>query len=449
MRVIADLHIHSKYSRATSKQMEPVVLAHWAEKKGINLIATGDFTHPRYLSELKSTLMEDGSGFLRLKNDESIDPKSKVKEAKSLHNSSKDFDLGFFNLDYSVETKFILSGEISCIYKEKGRTRRIHLLILVPDFKTADKIIATLEKYKCNLKSDGRPIVGLSAKKIAEICFEANEKTLVVPAHAWTPWFAIFGSKSGYDSMEECFEELTPKIFAIETGLSSDPAMNWRLSCLDKITFISNSDAHSPSNIGREANVFEFEKFNYAELYEALKYQDKKKFLYTIEFFPEEGKYHYDGHASCKFVCSSEESKKLNNNCPVCKKELVLGVDHRVNALADRTAGFVPDNKIPYKSLVPLQEIIAECLRKKKGGKGPNEYYETMIKRGVNEFNILLNLTREQIKNISDDRIAEAIVRVREGRIFSQPGYDGVYGVIHVFSEQEQKKMEPMQSKLF
>jgi uncharacterized protein (TIGR00375 family) len=434
MRIIADLHIHSKYSRATSKQMEPTTLALWARKKGINLIATGDFTHPRYLSELKSALIEDGSGFLEVKKSTSPVTSSPVTQSPGRPAS---------------ETKFVLSGEISCIYKDKEKTRRIHILILIPDFETADKIIATLEKYKCNLKSDGRPIIGLSAKKLAEICFAANEKTLVIPAHVWTPWFAVFGSKSGYDSLEECFEELTPKIFAIETGLSSDPAMNWRLSSLDNISLISNSDAHSPANLGREANVFDFKHFSYEELYETLKNKDKKKFLYTIEFFPEEGKYHYDGHATCKFVCSPSESVKMKNICPVCKKELVLGVDHRVVALADRVVGFIPENKISYKSLVPLQEIIAECLQRKRGGKGGNAYYETMIERGENEFNILLNLSREEIKTISDERIAEAIMRIRDRKVIPQPGYDGIYGIIRVFTEEEKKTMQPMQSKLF
>jgi len=420
MRVIADLHIHSKYSRATSKQMEPVTLDIWAKKKGIGLIATGDFTHPRYLAELKNDLVEDGSGFLTLGGT------GETRETSVTGGT----------------TKFVLSGEISCIYKDKDKTRRLHLVILIPDFATADKIIQTLEKYKCNLKSDGRPIIGLSAKKLAEICFEANEKTLVIPAHVWTPWFAVFGSKSGYDRLEECFEELTPKIYAIETGLSSDPAMNWRLSALDNLTLISNSDAHSPANIGREANVFDFEEFTYNELYETLKKKNRTKFLYTIEFFPEEGKYHYDGHASCKFVCPPEESKKLKNICPSCKKNLVLGVDHRVVDLADRDLGFIPDNSIPFKSLIPLQEIIAECLGKQKSSKCVGEFYENLIANGGSEFNILLDLSPEEIEKISNPLLAEAIRRMRNKKIMPKPGYDGIYGIIKVFNKDETDKIK-------
>ena len=428
MRVIADLHIHSKYSRATSPQMEVASLDYWAKRKGIDLIATGDFTHPLYLKELKEKLEEDGSGLLVLNNG---------KEAiKHISNKA------------TPQTKFILSGEISCIYKDKEKTRRLHLLILAPDFATVDKINAALEKRKCNLRSDGRPIIGLSAKQLAQICFEANEKTLVIPAHAWTPWFAIFGSKSGYDSMEECFEELTSNIYAIETGLSSDPAMNWRLSALDKITLISNSDAHSPANLGREANVFDLEKFTYNEIYEILKNKDKKKFLYTIEFFPQEGKYHFDGHRDCKFVCSPSESKKIKNICPVCKKELVLGVDHRVQQLADRELGVEPRNAIPYKNLVPLREIIAECLQKNKNAKLVGEWYEKMTERKT-EFEILLDLSRDEISAISNELVAEAIERVRAGRVEARPGYDGEFGVIKIFNEQKIKKLLPAQNKLF
>jgi len=410
--------------------MEPAVLELWARKKGIDLIATGDFTHPQYLAELKKHLAEDGSGFLCLRESERL----RDSEIERLRKR---------------EVRFVLSGEISCIYKHNDKTRRVHLLILIPDFETADKICADLNACGCNLKSDGRPIIGLSAKRLAQICFDANEKSMVIPAHAWTPWFSVFGSKSGYDSLEECFEELTPKIFALETGLSSDPAMNWRLSALDNITLISNSDAHSPANIGREANVFEFENFTYEELYQTLKNKDREKFLYTIEFFPQEGKYHFDGHKNCKFVCSPEESvSKYKNICPVCNKQLVLGVDHRVIELADRELGFVPENEIPYKSLVPLQEIIAECLQNGKNGKKVNLIYEKMLER-ANEFEILIDLTREQIKNISNELIAEAIMRMREGKVVALPGYDGEYGIVKIFSEDELKKITPQQKNLF
>jgi len=422
MQKIADLHIHSKYSRATSPQMNVEVLDLWARKKGIDILATGDFTHPAYLKELKENLVEDGSGLLTL--------------SKST------------NQPINQSTKFILSAEIACIYKDKDKVRRLHICLYAPDFVTVDKINAELEKRNCNLRSDGRPIIGMSAKDLAKICFDANEKTLVVPAHAWTPWFAIFGSKSGYDCMEDCFEELTPKIYAIETGLSSDPEMNWRLSALDDIMLISNSDAHSPKNLGREANVFDLEEVTYDEIYNIFKNKDRKKFLYTIEFYPQEGMYHFDGHRDCKFSCSPQESKEMHKSiCPVCKKPLVLGVDHRVEELADRELGFKPENAVPYKSLVPLQEIIAECMQRGKSTKGVQTLYEEMLEKGKTEFNILLNLNRKEIADISNDLIAEAICRVRDGKVLATSGFDGQYGVVKVFNEEEIKQYNPKQNK--
>ncbi len=423
MQVIADLHIHSKYSRATSPEMNVDSLNVWCQKKGIQLIATGDFTHPQYLQELKDKLVADGSGFLNLDNQLTSKPGKQT-------------------------TKFVLSAEIACIYKDKDKTRRLHVCVLVPDFVTVDKINAELNKRNCNLKSDGRPIIGLSAKQLAQICFEANEKTLVIPAHIWTPWFALFGSKSGYDRIEDCFEELTPNIYAVETGLSSDPPMNWRLSALDKLTLISNSDAHSPRNIGRNANFFSMQKFNYDELRQILKDKDANKFLFTVEFFPQEGRYHFDGHRACKFVCSPQESKnKYKNICPVCKRELVLGVEHRVDDLADRPVGFKPARIIPYKHLVPLQEIISECLQKGKLTKTVQLFYEKMIKQKT-EFEILLDLDYQKLKFISNEIVAEAIIRVKKGKVYTQPGYDGEYGTVKVFNPEEIKNFSPSQNKL-
>lgn len=403
MQTIADLHLHSKYSRATSPQMEPEMMSFWAKKKGIDILGTGDFTHPSYLKELQEKLVEDGSGLLSLRS---------TKE----------------NL------RFMLTGEISCIYKHNDKTRRVHLCVNVPDFKTAEKINKELEKRKCNIRSDGRPIIGLSSRDLTELCLEANEKTMIVPAHIWTPWFAVFGSKSGYDSIEECFEDMTPHIYAVETGISSDPEMNWRLSQLDNITLLSNSDAHSPANLGREANVFDLKERTYDEIYEVIKNKDLKKFLYTIEFFPQEGKYYFDGHRACDFSCSPTESKeKYKNICPKCKRPLILGVNYRIDDLADRDLGVKPKNAIPFKSIVPLQEIIAEVLQRGKKTKGVTAIYEEMIMKGNNEFNILLNLDREEIEKISNDRIAEGILRVREGRVNIEPGYDGEFGVVKVF----------------
>jgi len=442
MQKIADLHIHSKYSRATSPQMNVVTLDLWAKRKGIDILATGDFTHPAYLKELKENLVEDSSGLLELKN--KIDHESRID-----HKSTKP-RIYEGTEEQKNKTKFILSSEISCIYKDKDKTRRVHICLYAPDFASVDKIIVKLEKRKCNLRSDGRPIIGMSAKDLAQICFDANPKCLVVPAHIWTPWFALFGSKSGYDSMEECFEELTPKIYAIETGLSSDPEMNWRLSALDDILFISNSDAHSPRNLGREANVFDLDEMIYDEIYNIFAKKQREKFLFTIEFYPQEGMYHYDGHRDCNFSCSPQESKEKHKNiCPVCKKPLVLGVDHRVEDLADRELGFRPENAIDYKSLVPLEEIIAECMQRGRNTKGVQTVYDAMLEKGKSEFNILLNLKRDQIEKISNDLIAEAIDRVRNGKVIAVPGFDGQYGVVKIFSEEELEKLKPKQKELF
>ena len=406
MRYIVDFHIHSKYSRATSPLMDVANLALAAERKGIDVLATGDITHPQYLKELKTKLVEDGSGLLELKK--------------------------------GNKTKFILSGEISCIYKDKGKTRRVHLLLLVPDFATIEKINSKLTERGCNLRSDGRPMIGLSAKELAGICFEANSRSVIIPAHAWTPWYAIFGSKSGYDSLEECFEELTPKIFAFETGISSDPEMNWRLSALDSLALISNSDAHSLGNLGREANAFDFaDGVSFDLLMEALRTRNKKNFLFTIEFFPQEGKYYDDGHLDCAFACSSTQSKELKSICPKCKKELTLGVNHRIAELADRELGHVPPGSIPFKYIIPLQEIIAECLQKSKTTKGVQAMYEKMLSQGNNEFEILLDLSREEISSLGNSLIAEAIMRMREKKVIATPGYDGKSGIVTVFAPGE------------
>jgi uncharacterized protein (TIGR00375 family) len=424
MRIIADLHLHSKYSRATSKQMDVEHLYSAALRKGIGLMATGDFTHPQYLKELREKLVEDGTGLLKLRDSSPVS-----------HGTQND-----------NAPRFILSGEISCIYRHKEKTRRLHILILVPNFDAVDRLNAELVKRGCNLKSDGRPIIGLSAKELLKICLSVDERIMVIPAHAWTPWFAIFGSKSGYDSIEECFEELSPNIFAIETGLSSDPAMNWRLSALDGVSFISNSDAHSPDNVGREANVFDLPSLTYDELRDALKNKNSKKFLSTVEFFPEEGMYHWDGHSKCKFSCAPADSLKMKNICPVCKKEMTLGVEHRVEKLADRSVGFVPAGAVPFVSLIPLREIIAECLGRQKKTKGVEAIYEKMIAaRG--ELEILMSAPFEEIKKIADANIAEAIARMRDGKVYRKPGFDGEYGIISVFSPEEKEKMK--QGKMF
>lgn len=419
MRYISDLHIHSKYSRATSKELVPEKIDKWCRIKGIDLVATGDFTHPSWYKELTDKLApcEQEPGFYYLKS---------VKDRK---------------------VKFVCGTELSCIYTQGGKVRRIHLCVFVPSLEVVKKINLTLEGRGVNLKSDGRPIMGLSAKELTKIILDINENCLVIPSHAWTPWFSVFGSKSGFDSIEECFGEMSKYIYAIETGLSSDPAMNWRLSTLDNIVLISNSDAHSPANLGREANVFEATNLDYHELTRIIKEKDKEKFKYTIEFFPEEGKYHFDGHRVCKISFSPKETKKHKGICPECGKALTVGVMNRVDELADREEEDAPKNKIPYKSLVPLAEIIGEALDCGVKTKTVAQEYINLIKQGGSEFEILLDLSFEKLSKISRPEIAEGVKRVREGKIIVEPGYDGEYGKVQIFSEAERNKTK--QSSLF
>jgi len=420
LKKILDLHIHSKYSRACSPQLELPSISKACEEKGIDIVATGDYTHPAWFSHIKENLIEDGkSGLYKLKD-----------------NSSK--------------TRFILSTEVSCIYRHKDKCRRLHLVILAPDLAAVEKFNTELEKMGLNIHSDGRPILGLSAKEILQLLLEIDKRFMLIPAHAWTPWFAIFGSKSGYDSVEECFEELSPHIRAIETGLSSDPIMNHRLSKLDNITLVSNSDAHSLDKLGREANVFEFngeEDISYNEIVRIIKEGDKKKFLYTIEFYPEEGMYHFDGHLDCGVCFAPTETKKNKLICPKCKKPLTVGVLHRVDDLADREEKKIPTEKfIPHKYIVPLREIISRVFDVGVKSKKVEVEYRNLIKNLGDEFNILLEKSVEEIKKVaSDKKIAVAIKNMREGRVKVKPGYDGKYGEVEVLS---QKKGDLAQSRL-
>lgn len=407
MKIIADLHVHSGYSRATSKDMNVAAMAKWAKKKGINLLGTGDFTHPIHFANLKAALKQSGN---------------------SLYTASAE-----------PSVFFMLTAEVSSIYSFKGKVRRIHNIIMAPSLEIAEKINSALKKQG-NLSSDGRPILGTPAKDLLKMVLDISEDCLFVPAHAWTPWFSIFGSNSGFNSIEECFGEYSKYIYAVETGLSSDPEMNWRLSALDKITLLSNSDAHSPGKLGREANVFNCE-MDYFEILNAIKKKDKTRFLYTIEFFPEEGKYHYDGHRLCNVLFSPEETKKQNGICPVCKKSLTVGVMNRVDELADRKQGFIPENAIPSKHMVPLEEIIADAFNVKANTVKVKREYERLT--GLNtEFEILLDLPEAELYRITDRKIAEGILKVRAGKINIIPGYDGVYGRISIFPEQPAAKKE-------
>ncbi len=405
MRFVGDFHIHSKYARATSSAMVLENLDIWAKKKGIKVLGTGDFTHPAWFADLKSKLSEQESGLYALRGSDS-------------------------------GTRFVLSSEISCIYSKKGKVRRIHLLLLVPSLQAAEHINTRLDSVG-NLKSDGRPILGIDATEVLKIALDASPEALVIPAHAWTPWFSVFGSKSGFDSLEECFDEYAKHIHAIETGLSSDPPMNWRLSALDAIALISNSDSHSLAKIGREANVFNTE-ISYPGIRDAIVTKDPRKFLSTIEFFPEEGKYHYDGHRLCQVRLSPAESRIRNNICPKCDRELTIGVLNRVEELADRSEGTMPANAIPFKSLIPLQEIIAEALHMGVIAKQCLAEYEKLISAFGNEFAVLLDAEPRELQAATVPEIAQAIMLVREGKVSIEPGYDGEYGKIQIFGKQEE-----------
>lgn len=417
MRFFADLHIHSRFSRATSKYVSLESLWKWAQIKGISVIGTGDFTHPQWYEELNEKLDINNNNLLKLRD--------KYKD-KSIPDSCIN------------EVSFMLTTEVSCIYSKNGRVRKIHSLIFVPDFAAASKLSHELSKIG-NISSDGRPILGLDAKTLLKIVLDISHETMFVPAHAWTPHFSVFGASSGFDSLEECFDELTPNIYAIETGLSSNPAMNWRLSSLDTITLISNSDAHSPAKIGREANIFDTE-ISYNAISNAIK--TKQGFAGTVEFFPEEGKYHYDGHRSCGVNLSPEETIRHHYLCPVCGKKVTVGVMHRVEKLADREDGFKPSCAPPFYSMIPLQEIIAETKKVGVSSKAVTTDYLQLIEKLGNELKILMDLPLDEIENASSPLLKEAISRVRSGNVHIAPGYDGEYGKIKILEEVARKEIK-------
>jgi uncharacterized protein (TIGR00375 family) len=406
-RIVADLHIHSKFSRATSADMEAVSLNPWAKMKGVDLLGTGDFTHPGYLSYLKKHLVSNGRGLFRLKHD-----------PQSVH--------------------FMLTAEVSNMYKDRGKGRRVHTLLFAPGFDEVDKINSMLSGWG-KTASDGRPIFGLPVKELAGTVLGVSEACMVIPAHAWTPWFSVFGSESGYDSIEEAFGETAPFIRAIETGLSSDPSMNWRLSCLDPITLISNSDAHSPAKLGREANVFDCD-FDYHEIVRILKTKDTVRFLETVEFFPEAGKYHFDGHRACRVRLSPEETQSRAGLCPVCGRPVTVGVMNRVARLADRPESFRPGGAVPFTKLVPLAEIAAGAMGRGVNTKGVAQQVRQLIEKGGNEFRILRDLSPNELSSFVPERIVEGILRVREGRVAIKPGYDGMYGEVSIFDNETDRR---------
>ena len=440
MRFIADFHIHSKYSRATSPQMDLEHLDKAAKIKGVQVISTGDFTHPAWFKELQDKLRPAEPGLFKLKSGIIISHPEPASEGSQENETLRLRPQG------DGVTRFILTTEISCIYSKNGRVRKAHILIFAPDFATVEKINNQLSAIG-NLKADGRPILGLDAKELAKIAWQANPDCLVVPAHCWTPWFAVFGSKSGFDSLEECFEEQTKNIFAVETGISSDPAMNWRLSDLDKVALISCSDAHSAPRIGREACVFDTD-LSYVAIIEAIKSKNPKKFLFTIEFFPEEGRYHYDGHRACGVRLSPAQTKKYRGLCPACHRPLTVGVLSRVEELADRPEGFAPKGRIPYKSLVPLSEVVAACLGVGPTSKRVIRVYDNLIEKLGPELGILLDVSIGEIKAV-EPSLAQAISRMRQGKIQVEPGYDGVYGKVEIFPDKNKKSFTVSQQLLF
>lgn len=409
MMFIADFHIHSKYSRATSRDCTPENLDLWARRKGIKVIGTGDFTHPAWLNELEQKLVPSDDGLYVLRDEF-------VKEGET---GAQDF-----------KTRFIVAGEISLIYKKNGRVRKIHNLILLPGIEQAKAVSRKLESIG-NLRADGRPILGLDSKEALSIVLDICPEAMFIPAHIWTPHFSLYGANSGFDDIRECFEDMTGNIYALETGLSSNPPMNWRLSALDNFTLVSNSDAHSPMNLGREANIFNTE-LSYRGILEAIKNPDTGKFKGTIEFFPEEGKYHYDGHRACKVRLKPAETRRLKGICPVCGGKITVGVLHRVETLADREEGYIPPAAKHFESLVPLNEVIASSMGYTTASARVKEKYNILIQHLGPEFFILREAPIGEIEAIAGSNIAEGIQRLRSGKVEILPGYDGEYGKVKI-----------------
>jgi len=444
MKVIADLEVHSKYARAVSPRNTLPNIAEWAEIKGINLVGSGDFTHPLWLRELEAGLEEVGKGVFRLK--------SKVKGRRS-------------------KVKFLLTSEVSCIYTDRDKGRRVHLMVYLPSFSKVRKFNKELVKRGANLMSDGRPIIGLTLAQVADIALSVEPEAIIIPAHVWTPWFGFYGHLGGYNSLDEAFGELADSIYTVETGLSSDPAMNWRIGELSRRNIVSFGDAHSPEKLGRESTVFELEKLDYENIKDALNKPPQttpsrgSKIAYTIEFYPEEGKYHYTGHRKCGIIYSPKETRKKGVVCPVCGRSLTLGVMSRVEQLATREveteseidkfgARWIKEKgglRPPYAMLVPLLEIISEAIEVGVASKKVMGIYEYLINTLGAEFEILLETPVEEIQKVADPRVTEGIKKVRSGDIFIEPGYDGVFGKVKIWKEKEQKEDKKVtdQSTLF
>ncbi|MFO8112061.1 MAG: UvrD-helicase domain-containing protein [Desulfosalsimonadaceae bacterium] len=421
MTFIADLHIHSRFSRATARNLDPENIYMAARKKGITVVGTGDFTHPGWLAELREKLIPAEPGLFRLKDDLAAACEAQL------------------TLPAQRPVRFMLSAEISNIYKKHGATRKLHHLVFLSGFSDVEKFNARLSGIG-NLKSDGRPILGLDSRNLLEIALETAPDAFLIPAHIWTPWFSLYGSRSGFDSIKECFDDLSGHIFAAETGLSSDPPMNWRVKDLDGITLVSNSDAHSPANLGREANLFDTE-LSYDAMFHAMQSGDPEKFKGTIEFFPEEGKYHQDGHRKCNVNFHPRQTRAESSICPVCGHELTLGVLHRVEALAGRPEGEKPAWTHPFYSLIPLAEILSELLHVGPKTKKVLAAYEKSIQMIGPELDILLHSPKDALADTGIMLLDEAVSRMREGRVYRKPGYDGEYGRVTVFTPEERERL--------
>ena len=442
MEFVTDLHLHSKYSRAVSKDMNLQNMALWGTKKGLDLLSTCDWLHPLWFREIKTELEEEESGIFKLKD----------------------------NQDF--RTRFILSVEISSIYSQNGRVHRIHNLIFSPSISICEKIAAELVKRGCNLSSDGRPIVGLSSIQLMELIYSIDKEVLLVPCHAWTPWFALYGSNSGFDSIDECFGEYADKIYGIETGLSSDPFMNWQIKELENRSMLSFSDAHSLPKMGREATVFMTKtddskfKLTFQDITDAIKQKaaGRLKIGYTIEFYPEEGKYHYTGHRNCNFVQDPKQTKLDGDICPVCKRPLTVGVMHRVEELAQGSfpeevsklnpngvKWIVDENKKhpPFVRLVPLNEIIAESLRSTVSSQKVKDLFDKLCAKFSSELSVLLKVPIQDLRKEAGPRVAEGVDKVRRGNIVILPGFDGQYGIVKIWDDKKTaEKQEETKSQL-
>lgn len=425
MYYTADLHTHSHYAQATSKFLCLETLYQWAQVKGINIVGTGDFTHPAWFSELQQKLITAENGFFKLKD-------IPVQAALSSINVK------------DIPVQFCLSTEICSVYAFNGKVRKNHNLVYAPNFEIAGKINAKLAKL-ADLSVDGRPTIPMSSRDLLELIMTISEQAYLVPAHAWTPWFSTLGSKGGYDSVEECFRDMTPYIFALETGLSSDPAMNWQWSKLDNLTMLSSSDAHSPQKLGREANRFDTE-MSYDAMFAAIK--TGPGFMGTYEFFPEEGKYSYDGHRKCGVCLSPAETEKLKGICPVCRKPLTIGVMNRVAALADRKEPIQPVRAPGFEYIIPLPEILSELEGAGVDSKKVTAAFINAINMAGNEFALLKEMPVEEIHHYQP-RLAEAIRKLRAGEVQRIPGYDGIYGAIHLFDKKQSSPEPSLQTSLF